>query len=118
MDHLRDRNTLFQKALHHFPVAITSITVYELLAVPTLSERQSQLLSQVFSKLSILALNTYAAEKAAGLYRHLSAKGELITLPDILIAGICLANILPLLTRNEEHFKRIPELILYPLDSF
>jgi len=41
----------------------------------------------------------------------------LIGFPDILIAGICLAHDLPLLTRNQAHFERIPDLVLFPLDT-
>ena len=41
----------------------------------------------------------------------------MIGLADILSAGICLANDLPLLTRNVEHFNRIEGLKLVTPDG-
>ena len=117
IDHLRDRNVLLQAALLRFSVAVTAITVYEILAVSQLSERQIQKIDRLLSLVYVLPLASESAAQAAQIYRQLASQGQLIGFPDILIAGICLAHDLPLLTRNQAHFERIPDLVLFPLDT-
>ncbi len=103
--------------MRRFPVGITPITIYEILSVPTFSEKQAELFGQLLTKTVMLSLEAREASEAAQVYRHLASQGQLISLPDILIAGICVAYDLPLLTRNRAHFERIPDLGLFPLDT-
>ncbi|MGH2521371.1 MAG: type II toxin-antitoxin system VapC family toxin [Anaerolineales bacterium] len=107
IDHLRRRDSVLARVLRRFRCAVTAVTVYELEAVPVLSARQRAVLSRILSQVEILYLDAFAAEKAATVWRALAAKGELIGFPDILSAGICLTNNLPLLTRNADHFRRV-----------
>ena len=44
------------------------------------------------------------------LRRELEGRGTTIAMSDYLIAGICRARSLPLLTRNRSHFERVPGL--------
>lgn len=46
------------------------------------------------------------------IYRHLKANGLLIGSNDLWIASTALAHRLPLVTRNERHFRRVPGLEL------
>lgn len=92
-------------------LAITSISVYELYAGITGKKRLKQI--ETFIKnIYIFPLNAVEAAIAGKIFTDLKAKGKLIGNHDILIAGICIANSLPLLTRNVAHFTPIKELNL------
>lgn len=43
----------------------------------------------------------------------MKSKGVVIGNRNILIAGICVSNSLPLLTRNAARFSRVKDLVLY-----
>jgi tRNA(fMet)-specific endonuclease VapC len=64
----------------------------------------------LLKSLSILEFDIIAAQKAAELDVKLTNSGSTLELEDILIAGICIANNEELVTRNLNHFKRIPGL--------
>jgi predicted nucleic acid-binding protein len=106
VDYLRQGRGVLENALEHFACAFAAITVYELYAVHS-PMRQQNLLGQLMAKVTILPLDAEAARKSSDNWRTLATRGELIGLPDILTAGICLRHDLPLLTRNAVHFGRI-----------
>ena len=110
IDYLRRRTDVLRTVRLHFPCAITAITLYELKAVGMRSERQEKLIAILLELMEVLPFDQRSAEQAAEIWRSLARKGELIGLADILIAGICLANELPLLTRNPDHYRRVPGL--------
>ncbi len=107
IDYLRGRGSTLRDALQQVNCALTAVTIYELKSVPLLSDQQRALLEQLVARVDILAFDSSAAEFAAATWRSLAARGVLISLPDILSAGICLSNDLPLLTRNVDHFSRV-----------
>jgi len=49
---------------------------------------------------------------SARIQASLDRRGEGIGIPDTLIAGICIAEKVPLLTLNAKHFSKIDELRL------
>lgn len=110
VDYLRQRTEVLRAACLRFSCAMTAITLYELKAVGVRSERQERLISVLTGVLEVLPFDRRSAEEAAEVWRLLAGQGNLIGLPDILIAGICLAWGLPLLTRNPDHYRRIPGL--------
>lgn len=61
----------------------------------------------------VFALDLLAAAYAGKIYTDLKSKGMTVGNQDILIAGACLANGLPLLTRNKAHFAPIKDLAIY-----
>jgi tRNA(fMet)-specific endonuclease VapC len=63
----------------------------------------------------VLPLTRQAAEQAAAIRQKLERKGASIGMADSLIAGIALANGLPLLTRNRKHFEKVEGLELLPI---
>jgi len=64
----------------------------------------------------VLPVTHGAADVAAGANRYLARRGQAIAVPDTLIAGVRIAHGLPLLTRNREHFSRVPGLELVRLE--
>jgi len=57
-------------------------------------------------------LNTLEAAIAGRIYTQLKSRGKLVGTHDILIAAICLANDLPLYTKNIAHFSEIKDIRL------
>lgn len=88
---------------------LTSISVFELYAGIEGKRRLSQIEALV-QNLVILPLDIVEAALAGKIYIKLKSKGKLIGTHDILIAGICLANELPLYTKNIAHFSKIEHL--------
>jgi predicted nucleic acid-binding protein len=92
-------------------LAVTAITVFELYAGITGAKRLKQI--EVLCKsVPVFSLGLLAAAYAGKIYTELKSKGMIIGNQDILIAGICLANGLPLLTRNRAHFAPIKGLVM------
>jgi tRNA(fMet)-specific endonuclease VapC len=89
----------------------TSVTRFELLAGAK-SARQEKLVSELLEALPCLPLDADAADRAAEVRRSLERRGQSIGMGDSLIAGITLANKGVLLTRNRQHFERVPGLSL------
>ena len=117
IDLLRQSGLTLRAALARLDCALTAISLHELLATPTLSARQTTSLNYLLQVMPVLAFDEPAAERSAEIWRSLSGRGELIGLADILSAGICLSNDLPMLTRNIEHFSRVAGLKLITPDN-
>jgi len=87
IDYLRRRTEVLRVACLRFSCAMTAITLYELKAVGIRSDRQEQLISLLTEILDVLSFDRRSAEEAARVWRLLAGQGNLIGLPDILIAG-------------------------------
>ena len=121
VDYLRRRSRTLEIALSQFACGMTAITWYELEAIPSHSGRQMELLRRLATVMPVLPFDIVAAAESAEIWRELRASGMGIGLPDTLIAGVCRANGLPLLTKNEAHFSRVDGLrVIAPriLDRF
>jgi tRNA(fMet)-specific endonuclease VapC len=88
---------------------LTSVSVFELYAGIEGKRRLNQI-EILIQNLIILPLDIIEAALAGKIYTKLKSKGQLIGTHDILIAGICLANELPLYTKNIAHFSKIEHL--------
>jgi tRNA(fMet)-specific endonuclease VapC len=117
IDHLRKHTGIVRAALSQYELAITAINHYEILSVPFLSRRQRTSLAQLLEIVEIIPFDEQASEIAAQTWNLLRAKGKGIGVLDTHIAGICLSRNVPLLTRNLDHFLRVPDLqLLSPSD--
>ncbi len=92
-------------------LAVTTLSLFEL-ACGAQTPDQIRDLELLLQAVSLIPLDAAAALRAGAVYRQLKAKGQLIEIPDLLIAGCCLAAEMPLLTRNRAHFQRIEGLAL------
>jgi predicted nucleic acid-binding protein len=63
---------------------------------------------------SLLPVSPPIAERFAEIRAHLRRRGELLADFDILVAATALHHDLTLLTFNARHFRRIPDLRLFP----
>lgn len=94
---------------------ISAITVSELAYGALKSDRPEHNLSQVdllLEAMTVLTFDESAARRCGRLKNQLRRQGLLIAEPDLQIASIALENALPLVTHNQKHFERIPDLIL------
>jgi tRNA(fMet)-specific endonuclease VapC len=109
VDYLRGKSprcTQFENALARFDLRMTAITAYELL-LGQLRMRRWQDLTGLLEVVPVIPFGRRAAEESARTHSTLMKKGQEIGLPDTLIAGICLAEAIPLLTYNLAHFERV-----------
>lgn len=104
------------KAVHEFSCYVTAITVYELLYGVARSRRHIGE-NALLGVMTTLPLDAAAARRAAIVHAALVERNADIGIKDVLIAAVCLEHSLPLLTLNERHFARVPELsVLTPRD--
>ena len=123
---LLDSNTLIQYLKGREPVvsrftaaprrelAIPSIVAYELESGTRkyFSPRRASVLSNFFAELIQAPFDQAAARQSADLRVDLEARGVMIGLMDLLIAGIALSRGAVLVTNNTSEFSRIGRLEL------
>jgi tRNA(fMet)-specific endonuclease VapC len=90
-------------------LATTAINSFEL-SSGARSAADQETVSRLLAALTVLGVSYEASERAARVRRALEAKGQGIGMADYLIAGVCLTNGGVLLTRNVDHFERVPDL--------
>jgi len=92
-------------------LATTVISSFELLGGVNNAADQERV-SRLLAGLTVLGVTPEASERAAVVRRALDEHGLGIAMADCLIAGICLVTGGVLLTRNQDHFSRVPDLKL------
>ncbi|RME27896.1 MAG: type II toxin-antitoxin system VapC family toxin [Deltaproteobacteria bacterium] len=90
-------------------LATTVINCFELLSGAR-NERQREKIEKLLNAMDVLQLDTEAARRASLLRRQLESQGRGIGMADYLVAAICLERDAALLTRNLDHFSRVPGL--------
>lgn len=112
IDFLRKKdktNTILYSISEVIPLAISSVTLYELLMGATDNKKlhDIQLLTE---DLLILPFDDRVAIKSSEIYHKLRKENKMIEFRDIFIAATCLVYKMPLKTLNLKHFERIPGL--------
>lgn len=92
----------------------SAITCFELLSGARDGKRGDRV-RRFVAAIPVLPLDREAASRAADVRQRLARSGSPIGMADSLIAGVALANNLPLLTRNRRHFENIEGLHLIPV---
>ena len=95
-------------------LSTTSINVFELLVgTSRYSSIEYDSIKNFLNNFLIYDFDFDSAEKASEIFSDLKSNGQMIQLPDIMIASIVLSNNESLLTRNTNHFEKIKGLDLY-----
>ena len=91
---------------------ISIISVGEILEglLETKNKKKLNSFKELLKSLTVVNIDFVVIEKFASVRKFLRKKGLLIDNLDLLIASTCLAYDLSLVTRNTNHFKRIPDL--------
>ena len=92
-------------------VYVTFTTAGELAAGPRLDEREAW--ERFLQPFRVLPWTLDVAWEYGRIYRHLADDARLIGANDLWIGATALANHMPLVTANEEHFRRIPRLRIH-----
>jgi predicted nucleic acid-binding protein len=103
-------STDFYHASLKYPLAISTITHYELML--GLREVHQPLMERIYAQLTIIPFDVVCADHAVKITHQLKARNGVIGLPDIYIAATALAHDIPLLTGNVRHFNRVDGLEL------
>ncbi len=100
---------------HHFleshptsKLHITFTIAGELAAGPRMNE--PSIWERLIEPFQVLGCTPEVTWRYGRLYRYLRANGLLIDANDLWIAATALAFDLPVVTRNQRHFARVPEL--------
>ena len=93
-------------------ITVAAPTVVELLsnAYRNRHVAERQAIERFCREVTILPLDGEAARQAARIDAQLIEEGNVIDFADVLIAGIALLHDETLVTRNDKHFRRIPNL--------
>jgi len=102
---------IMSKLISGQEVALTSISVFELYAGIEGKRRLSQI-ETLIQGVTILPLDVIEAVIAGKIYTQLKSKGQLVGTHDILIAATCVANRIPLYTKNVAHFSKIEDILI------
>lgn len=111
IDFLRGREpgaSSFRRSLSGDQVRLTAVTAFELRVGTDFLERHGDIVALLGGR--TLPLDALGAIRGGEVYARLRQGGEDIGVKDSLQAGICLRYDLPLLTRNVDHFRRVPGL--------
>ncbi len=96
---------------------VTAITSYELLF--GVARAQKAIGEEALLGVMLTApFDDAAAHRAAQVHDRLIRQNADIGVKDVLIAAICLERGLTLLTLNERHFARVPDLTVLTPDAF
>jgi len=93
-------------------IEISIITHYEIVSglLAKKAFRQLQVFEKFVNENSVIPLTEKSAKISAELYADLRQAGNVLDDIDLLIAGTAIENDLMLVTNNEKHFGRIPNL--------
>lgn len=97
-------------------VGITSITAFELLRgarqLGLKEKRYDEAKSLIDQQHEVFPFDGTSADKASEISAELNRTGRGIEIRDIFNASICICRGIPLITRNKEHYRRVPSLKL------
>jgi tRNA(fMet)-specific endonuclease VapC len=119
IDYLHGKNPardLITVELRTGQLATTAINAFELLSGAR-SPADQQKVQALLAALRILPVEALASAEAATIRRELEVQGNGIGMADYLVAGVCVCQNAVLLTRNREHFGRVPRLALGTLTA-
>jgi predicted nucleic acid-binding protein len=93
---------------------VTLAEIYEIAFNSPHPEGHLDTFRRFVAPFSLLPVSPPIAERFAEIRAHLRRRGELLADFDILVAATALHHDLTLLTFNARHFRRIPDLRLFP----
>jgi tRNA(fMet)-specific endonuclease VapC len=111
---LRGRLDLRGRVAPDDELAITAISVGELVYGAQRSQRRAESLMELgalLASITVVAYDDAAARRFGTLKHELDQRGERLADADLQIAAIALSRDVPLVTHNGKHFARVPGLI-------
>lgn len=112
---LRKMESVYSRLLLRFECYATVINAYELYNGAK-TEKKILEADAILAPIKILSLRADYPKRIGMLSVALRRRNLDISEFDKLIAGICLENRMPIVTRNTEHFDRVPDLLVIPAE--
>ena len=119
IDYLRDVQPVAGQVLRYREsnnLQTTAINCFELLSGAWEGSHGDRV-RRLVAPIPVVSLDKAAASRAASVRQLQEQRGATIGMADSLIAGIALANDLPLMTRNRKHFEGVEGLQLVAMDA-
>ena len=93
-------------------ISTTSVNTFEILRgfIKIKDQKRMDLVIDFLNSIEISYFDFESSKKAAEIFEELKTQGEMIELPDIMIASIAISHDEPILTRNIKHFQKIKNL--------
>jgi tRNA(fMet)-specific endonuclease VapC len=93
-------------------IEISIVTYYEIFSglLASNSLKKLEIFESFANENIVIPLTEESCKISAKLYSNLKNEGNIIDDIDLLIAGIAIENEMILVTNNEKHFNRIPDL--------
>lgn len=104
------KETLLYKLSEKYSIAVTVITVFELLRGDNSDE--DKFWNEFFDSIHIFDFDMESCKIASKIDKELTSSGNKLDVRDVFIASICIKNNVPLASYNQRHFERIKELNL------
>ena len=98
-----------EHVVRRFQCHVTAITVYELLFGVARARKEIGE-GALLGIMTVVPFDEASAQRAAQLHDALVRRNQDIGIKDVLIAACCLEQSSSLLTTNERHFSRVPQL--------
>jgi tRNA(fMet)-specific endonuclease VapC len=114
IDYLNGKQPIFDQVSEYIRsdnLQTSSVNCFELLSGARSGKRADRV-HRLVDTIAVLPLDLDSARKAAEVRQRLEESGGSIGMADSLVAGIALANDLPLMTRNRKHFEAVEGLRL------
>ncbi len=108
----KDKSYLWKLKEQQVICIVSTVTVFELYA-GAINRKHIEDLKRLFKWMEVVSLTSEIAQRAAVIYKNLKAKNQLIEFRDIFIGATALELEVPLVTLNEQHFKRIEGIKLF-----
>lgn len=105
-----EKGKAIKEKLQLEPIAVTSITTYEILIGA--KEKEKEALQNFFKSIIVLPFDAEASYKSIELDNTLKKKGKPLAKFDLFIASICMLHKLPLYSTDND-FKEIKDLDAY-----
>ena len=99
------KETLLYKLSEKYSIAVTVITVFELLRGDNSDE--DKFWNEFFNSIHIFDFDIESCKIASKIDKELTGSGNKLDVRDIFIASICIKNNVSLATNNQRHFERI-----------
>lgn len=106
IDFLKRRSDAVEFLEKH-EITTTIISCYEVLMGPRPGTKRHTIALELLKSLNIFSYDWDSMNESAKISQELISKGKHIGDFDEMIAGICLANDLTLVTRNKKYFSKI-----------
>ncbi len=102
----------FYNLLRKGHIGFVVVSVFELL-IGAATVKKEREVGVLIGRAAIFDIDFQASQAAAAIFKKLRDNGETMGMADSLIAGVCIARDIRLMTKNLRHFQNVPHLRMW-----